>query len=134
MRDRIVCGCLIVLLMLSVTACSDNVNQLFIKHEKYEVQTSSMKPTFFPGDIVIFEEVNDPSELRAGDIILFWTTIDGQRVKHAHRIVEIYQICDSLAFSTKGDNNPMVDAQYVHQKDVLGKFVKIRSTRGRVYG
>ena len=68
------------------------------------IQTDSMYPTIDPGDLVIATEVKDLSALRPrivdkedpskviyeGDIITYWTVINGERVLNTHRIVNIY--------------------------------------------
>ena len=87
----------------------------------YSVQTTSMEPTLMKGDLVVSTAVKDPKKLKRNDIITYWTIIDGERVLNTHRIVEISGVSGSLGFTTKGDNNTANDAQYVHQKDVVGK-------------
>lgn len=88
----------------------------------YSVQTKSMEPTLMQGDLVISTAVKDPKDLQHNDIITYWTIIDGERVLNTHRIMEISNVGGSLAFTTKGDNNNTNDSQYVHQKDVVGKY------------
>ena len=88
----------------------------------YRVPTDSMSPALEAGDWAWFEKVEDPDELRAGDIILFWTVINGERVKYAHRIVNIYDGGGCLIFETKGDQNPVVDPLTVHEREVLGVY------------
>lgn len=100
----------------------------------YSVQTTSMEPTLMKGDLVISTAVKDPKELKRDDIITYWTIIDGERVLNTHRIVEISQVSGSLGFTTKGDSNTTNDAQYVHQKDVVGKVGKIGEKYTRLGG
>ena len=88
-----------------------------------EIQTGSMSPTFTPGDIIICEEV-DPSTLKVGDIITYWTAIGGERVLNTHRIVEIYDGGGYRIFATKGDANTEMDSLTVHESEVVGKYVR----------
>jgi len=100
----------------------------------YSVQTTSMEPTLMKGDLVISTAVKDPKELKREDIITYWTVINGERVLNTHRIVEISVVSGSLGFTTKGDNNTTNDAQYVHQKDIVGKVGMIGDKYTRLAG
>ena len=89
----------------------------------FSVQSDSMVPTFYKGDLVIDRVVNDPASLQVGDIITFWTIINGQRVLNTHRIIEISDFENYLYFDTKGDNNPIADTVGVHQNDIVGIYL-----------
>lgn len=82
-----------------------------------------MSPTLKAGDSIIVEPV-DPSTLRSGDIIAYWTIINGERVLNTHRIVEIYDGGGFLIFATKGDNNNAMDALTVHESEIVGIYVR----------
>ncbi|MBQ9151274.1 MAG: signal peptidase I [Clostridia bacterium] len=100
------------------------------------IQTDSMYPTIDPGDLVIATEVKDLSALRPritdkddptkviyeGDIITYWTVINGERVLNTHRIVGIYDGGGYLIFQTKGDNNTLEDPLTVHESEVVGQY------------
>ena len=86
------------------------------------IQTESMYPTLKPGDMIFDTAVTDTSQLRAGDVITYWTVIDGERVLNTHRITEIYDGGGYLIFETKGDNNTVSDALTVHESEVIGQF------------
>ena len=128
--QRLLASVLIVVMFVSLVACGNktaNISEGSDDDLTYLVTTNSMEPTFFIGDELHYEQV-DPAELKRGDIIVYWTVINGERVMNAHRIVSISQIHEnSLAFTTQGDNNIAPDSQYVHQKDVLGKVVEVHS-------
>lgn len=118
---------------VSFSTQSGNVPAIF-GLRLYSVQTTSMEPTLMKGDLVISTAVEDPKTLQRDDIITYWTIIDGERVLNTHRIVEISEISGSLGFTTKGDNNSANDAQYVHQKDVVGKVGMIGDKYTRLGG
>lgn len=88
----------------------------------FSVQTDSMYPTLEPGDLVVATSVKDPSALRKGDIITYWTVINGERVLNTHRIYEIYDGGGYCIFRTKGDKNTAVDQITVHESEVVGKY------------
>jgi len=86
------------------------------------IQTESMTPTLEPGDLVFLSPVNDPSTLKVGDVITYWTVINGDRVLNTHRIENIYDGGDYLLFETKGDANTAVDAITTHESEVVGVY------------
>lgn len=90
--------------------------------EVFSVQTDSMYPDLKPGDLIIDKAVKDPSKLRVGDIITYWTVINGQRVLNTHTIHNIYDGGDYLIFETKGENNSIADSLTVHESEVVGKY------------
>ena len=95
----------------------------FFGYRSFAVQTDSMKPEFASGDMIIDSVVTDASELKIGDVITYWTIIDGQQVLNSHRIVEITDYENYLYFDTKGDNNTIGDNTGVHQNDIVGKYL-----------
>ena len=90
------------------------------------VETASMEPTFKVDDLIISREVDDINSLREGDVITFWTIIEGQRVKNTHRIVSILEENGSRSFVTRGDNNGMDDDIPAAAGDVVGKWTGMR--------
>ena len=92
----------------------------------FSIQTESMYPTMNPGDLIFGTGIDDMSELRPGDIITYWTVINGERVLNTHRIEEIYDGNGFLIFATKGDKNPGVDALTVHESEVVAKWTGMK--------
>lgn len=86
------------------------------------IKTDSMYPELKAGDLAIDGPVKDASKLRPGEIITYWTVIDGERVLNTHRIVNIFDGGDYLIFETKGDNNTSVDPLTVHESEIIGKY------------
>ena len=89
----------------------------------FSIQTESMEPFFDKGDLIIDVAVKDPAELQVGDVITFWTVIQGERVLNSHRIIQIDDYENYLSFVTKGDNNSVEDSLTVHQAEIVGKYV-----------
>ena len=99
----------------------------------FSIQTESMYPTFLPGDLIIDTAVTDSSELEVGDIITYWTIINGERVLNTHRIVAIYDGGGYRIFATRGDNNTTEDALTVHESEVVGKYKMRIQGLGKVF-
>lgn len=100
----------------------------------FSVQTDSMYPTLKPGDMIFDTAVEDPGELRKGDIVTYWTVIDGERVLNTHVIHEIYDGGGYLIFETKGQKNTSVDPLTVHESEIVGKYTGTRiSGLGKVF-
>ena len=90
------------------------------------IQTESMYPTLEPGDLIFERGVQNTSMLQVGDIITYWTVINGERVLNTHRISEIYDGGNYLIFETKGDNNTVSDALTVHESEIVGQWKNAR--------
>lgn len=90
------------------------------------VESPSMEPTFKVDDMIVCKEVDDVFKLEKGDVITFWTIIDGKRVKNTHRIVGINENGKSRSFVTRGDNNGRDDDMTVGAGDVIGKWTGMR--------
>lgn len=86
------------------------------------IQTESMYPTLKPGDMIFDTAVKDTSKLEIGDVITYWTVIDGERVLNTHRISQIYDGGGYLIFETKGDNNTVADSLTVHESEIIGQW------------
>lgn len=89
----------------------------------FSIQSDSMLETFARGDLVAGRVVRDSAGLEVGDIITFWTVINGVRTLNTHRIMEISDNITFISFVTKGDNNPIEDQLVVHQNEIVGKFL-----------
>ena len=90
------------------------------------VESDSMAPTFTQGTLIIDREIDDVTELSEGDVITFWTLINGQKVKNTHRIVEVKQVNGNISFVTKGDNNDIKDSLDVYPADIIGKWEGVK--------
>ena len=99
----------------------------------FSIQTESMYPTLKPGDLIIDTAVKDTSELEVGDIITYWTIINGERVLNTHRISAIYDGGGYLIFATRGDNNSVEDALTVHESEIVGQFKMRIGGLGKIF-
>ncbi len=85
------------------------------------IQTNSMADTINYGDLIIDTAVK-AEEVRKGDIITYWTIINGERVLNTHRVQEIYDGGGFLIFETKGDANTSADPLTVHERELVGQY------------
>lgn len=90
------------------------------------VQSDSMKPTFKKNDLIVCKEIDDVRSLKKGDVITFWTIIDGKKVKNTHRIVKVNDVNNSLNFVTRGDANNSDDDLEVVSGDIIGQWTDIK--------
>ena len=88
------------------------------------VESDSMKPTFKKGDLIISKEIDDINSLKKGDVITFWTLIEGKKVKNTHRIAEVLNDNGSVGFITRGDANNVDDTYTVYAGEI-GGFGKV---------
>ncbi len=91
-------------------------------YSPFAIQSDSMKPFFEKGDLVITKVPEDTSALKVGDVITFWTIINGSRVLNTHRIASVEDGGTYTYYITKGDNNNIPDAMTVHQSEIVGVY------------
>ena len=90
------------------------------------VESDSMKPTFKKNDLIICKEIDDVKSLKKGDVITYWTIIEGKKVKNTHRIEKVNDVNNSLNFVTKGDANNSDDDYEVVAGDIVGKWTDFK--------
>lgn len=90
------------------------------------VESDSMQPAFCVNDLIIDSEIDDVYKLENGDVITFWTVINGHRIKNTHRIIAVNDADGNLNFTTKGDNANSYDSLRVYPVDIVGKWTGIR--------
>lgn len=86
------------------------------------VESESMEPTLYRGDLVIVRAV-DVDTLRVGDIIIFNASWYVSSTPVVHRVMEIENVSGELHFTTKGDNNASPDPDFRVASDILAKVV-----------
>lgn len=118
----------IIISISSITAKANNgVPELF-GYSPFSVQSNSMQPTIRKGDYILVEEC-DAEALEVGDIVTYFTFIEGQRVVNTHRIVNVYNDDGMIFYETQGDNketNPEPDEQLLAPGDVIGEYTGTR--------
>lgn len=98
----------------------------------FTIQTDSMDPTIKVGDLILVKKIegsySEEANLKVGDVITYWTTIQGQRVANTHRVVAVNVLANgSVTVNTKGDKPGSIqDAGEVLQSDIIGKYTEKR--------
>ena len=109
-----ICGAVFVLLFFLIAAVLIVPGLLGIKN--YYVVSGSMEPQIPVGSMIYVKD-SDPLKLKEGDIVAFSV---GNSVV-THRVTENDMVNGQLR--TKGDQNPIEDAQTVPYRNVIGKYV-----------
>lgn len=114
----ILVGSLGLLVYVTVSAARGKIVSIF-GHTVLTVVTGSMEPSLHVGDY-IFIERTDPSQLKEGDIITFYSEqsdIFGLLVTH-----RIAKVNEDGTFVTRGDANPVDDSVHVRPERIVGKY------------
>ena len=85
--------------------------QLFV------VLSGSMEPAYPVGSVIYVDKV-ETDQIRSGDVITYKLETG---VVATHRVTEVIQEPDGRLFITKGDANPVEDAQPVGENQIIGK-------------
>ena len=86
------------------------------------VQSDSMAPTFYAGDLIVIREC-EPAKLQVGDVITFHTIINNEYALNTHRIAEIRENGAVRSYVTKGDNNAVEDTHVISDGDIVGQYM-----------
>lgn len=114
----------IIISISSITAKANNGVPDLFGYSPFSVQTDSMNPTLSKGDY-IFVEKCDAESLKVGDVVTYFTIIEGTRVVNTHRIVNVYNTNGTIQYQTQGDNketNPVPDERLLSTGDIIGKY------------
>ena len=104
------------------------------KFSLYTIISPSMKPNLNVYDLIVDIRVDDPKDIKVGDVITFISTSSiSQGMTITHRVIDIVPAEDgSLQYQTKGDNNMNADGAYVTYENVLGKVALRVPQFGRI--
>jgi signal peptidase len=90
----------------------------FFTYKPAAIVSNSMKPVFSRGSMVIVQKLNDPMDVKVGDIVQYRRTDK----MITHRVVSIDAAADGSGkkvYTIKGDNNPSADP-LVAQSQLVG--------------
>lgn len=88
----------------------------------YVVLSGSMEPVMSPGDVIIVDGVS-AAAIQQGDVITYGGG-DGE-TPTTHRVIEVVEQEDGVAFRTKGDANEDPDGQLVTPDRVDGRVLTL---------
>ena len=126
----VIAAAVFVLLVVLVTAPGKPPS--IMGYTVLRITTGSMAPTY-DVDTMIVVKKPEPSQIREGDVITFYSTdpaLEGSL--NTHRVVSISQEGDGYVYVTKGDNNNVVDAYDVPSENLLGKVVGSSMILGKI--
>lgn len=110
-----------VLLTVVLTKKGDVPN--IMGYSLFRVMTGSMEPNIPTNSLIVVKRLQ-PSELREGDVISFYSRDPALRGEvNTHRIIEIRQEAGKYYFATKGDANNVEDKYITQQEDLIGKVI-----------
>lgn len=87
------------------------------------ITTGSMVPTYDVDTMILVQEA-DPSQIREGDVISFYSSdpmLDG--AVNTHRVVRIEKDGGQYVYTTKGDGNNVEDPYDVKSEYLVGKVI-----------
>lgn len=94
------------------------------KFSLYTIISPSMEPNIKVYDVILNTRVDDPKDIKVGDVITFISTSNiSNGMTVTHRVTKIVNGPNGLEFKTKGDNNLSEDTDTAKAHNVLGKVL-----------
>ena len=99
----------------------------------YTIISGSMEPNINVYDVVVDTKVDNPEDIKVGDIITFTSSSSlTYGVTITHRVIAVDNSNGVYRYRTQGDNNLVPDDTYVEFGNVLGKVLFKVPQLGRV--
>ena len=91
----------------------------------YTIVSPSMEKTLLVYDVIVNVRVNDPNDIKVGDIITFISSsASSQGMTITHRVISIDEDENgNKLYQTKGDNNNGPDPRPASYENVIGKVI-----------
>lgn len=130
----IIVGALLLYYFISMRLYATYGEKFEPKFSVYTIVTISMEPTINVHDVIINTRVDNPDEIKIGDVITFtstWQITYGMTI--THRVVGTKKLDDgSICYITRGDNNTQEDQACVKENNVIGKVKAVIPGLGRI--
>ncbi len=92
-------------------------------HSMLSVQSDSMEPEFYAGDLIFIKRTDEENKFKAGDIVTFQAyDTYGKRFLNTHRIAEVVEGTLRTRYVTKGDNVGEPDEKKIFASDIIGTY------------
>lgn len=119
----VVLGLILVYSMVALFSEQDSNMRTVFGSSSLSVQSDSMEPTFYVGDLIFIDRTFDVEDIEVGDVItyrLMVNTDNGQvLIYNSHRVIQITEVNGVLKFYTQGDKYAP-DASPVVPNDIVG--------------
>lgn len=112
------------LTIVSLNTANDGVPRVF-GYIPLSIQSKSMESVIKKGDLIIVHEAK-AGDVKVNDIIAFFATEQNKTIIKTHRVVQIEDVNGIKIYTTKGDNNEVVDKTSVGSADILAKYTGTR--------
>ena len=110
-----------------------NGKEYFPAFSLYTIISPSMEPNIKVYDVVVTKKVNNPDNIKVGDVITFISSAQiSNDLTVTHRVSEINEVNGEKRYITKGDNNIKADESYTLFGNVMGKVIIKIPQLGRV--
>ncbi len=130
----VIVGALLIYYFVSMRLYASYGEKFEPKFSVYTIVSISMEPTINVYDVIINTKVDNPSEIKQGDVITFistWQVTYGMTI--THRVIGTKTLDDgSLCYITRGDNNTQEDQACVKENNVIGKVKAVIPGLGRI--
>lgn len=92
----------------------------------YTIVSGSMEPNINVYDVVFDVRVDNPEDIKIGDVITFRSTSSiSKDLIVTHRVIDIKKNGEEYEYVTKGDNNPTSDSDTAKYNNIIG-VVKLK--------
>ena len=99
----------------------------------YTIVSGSMEPNIRVYDVILDYKVNNPADLKIGDVITFRSTSSiSQDLIVTHRIIDTKIVNGNVEYVTKGDFNSSADSDTAKFDRIIGKVILKFPQLGRI--
>ena len=130
----VICAIFLLYYFIATKAYTWSKGKYEPKFSLYTIISGSMIPNINVYDVVIDVRVDDPEDIKIGDVITFYSdNIELRGGTVTHRVVSVIKNSDgTYSYQTKGDNNLVEDSSTVPFDKVIGKVALRIPQLGRV--
>lgn len=113
---------IICILIIMSLKSSSGVAQVF-GYTVFSVQSDSMEPVFYEGDLIVVRCTKPADRFEKGDVVSYFTYDKvGTRFVNTHRIVKVLKGETRDRYLTQGDNAPQMDDKKLSSSNILGVY------------